>query len=71
MLGAIVLGGLPGAAAGLAGVGALRNLYRAQGVGSPDPAERADAARSLAIGLVGVAIAGYLGYKAFAKESDE
>lgn len=69
VLGAVVLGGLPGAAAGLAGVGALRNLYRSQGLGSADPREQADAARSLAIGLVGVAIAGYLGYKAFTKES--
>jgi len=66
------LGGPPGAMAGLAGVGALRNLYRAQGLGSPDPAEKADAARCVAICVVGFAIAGYLGYKAWgpSKERD-
>lgn len=69
VLGAIVLGGIPGAVAGLASVGAVRNLYRAQGIGSGDASVQSDAARSLAIGLVGVAIAGYLGYKAFTKES--
>jgi len=62
-------GGPLGCVAGLAGVGALRNLYRAQGLGSSDPTEQGDAAKSLAIALVGAAIAGYLGYKAATKES--
>ncbi len=65
-----VLGGPWGAAAGLAGVGTLRNLYRAQGIASSDPVEQSDAARSVALALVGGAIAAYLGYKAFStKES--
>lgn len=66
------LGGPAGAMIGLAGVGAVRNLYRAQGIASSDPAEQGDAARSLAICLVGAAIAGYLGYRVFVrKNSDE
>ena len=65
-----VLGGPGGAAVGLIGVGALRNLYRVQGLSSPDPEVKADAARSLAICLVGGALAGYLGYKIWSKESD-
>jgi hypothetical protein len=62
-------GGPLGCVAGLAGVGALRNLYRVQGLGSSDPAEQGDAAKSLAIALVGGAIAGYLVYKVATKES--
>ncbi len=59
------LGGPLGGVAGLASVGALRNLYRSQGLGSSDPVEQGNAAKSLAIALVGGGIAGYLGYKAF------
>jgi len=65
-----ILGGPWGMAAGLTGVGALRNLYRTQGIASSDPSEQSDAARSAALALVGGAIAVYLGYKAFStKES--
>jgi len=64
-----VLGGPWGVAAGLTGVGAARNLYRAQGIASVDPDERASAAKSIALAVVGFAIAGYLGYKA-CKESE-
>lgn len=60
------LGGL----AGLATVGTIRNLYRSQGIGSSDPAERGDAARSLALGLIGVAIVGVLGYKLYSSSKD-
>lgn len=65
------LGGPFGALAGLTAVGAARNLYRSQGIASSDPAEQGDAARSLAIGVVGLAALGYLGYKIWsAKEGD-
>lgn len=63
-----VLGGPWGIAAGLTGVGAVRNLYRSQGIASSDPDERGDAAKAIALSVVGLAIAGYLGYKAY-KES--
>ena len=66
-----MLGGPLGALAGITGVGAARNLYRSQGIASSDPAEQSDAARSLAIGVVGLAALGYLGYKIWsAKEGD-
>ena len=63
--GAAVLGGPLGALAGLTAIGTARNLYRSQGLGSVDPAERADAARSFALAIVGVAIVGYLGYRIY------
>lgn len=62
------LGGPLGCVAGIAGVGALRNLYRVQGLGSSDPAEQGAAAKSLAICLVGAGITGYLVYKISNKE---
>ncbi len=66
-----VLAGPTGALAGVTAVGAARNLYRSQGIASSDPTEQSDAARSLAIGVVGVAILGYLGYRIWAaKEGD-
>ncbi len=58
-----VLAGPGGAAVGLIGVGALRNLYRAQGLSSPDPEAKGDAAKALALCLVGTALAGYVGYR--------
>lgn len=66
-----VLGGPGGAAVGLIGMGALRNLYRAQGLSSPDPQVKGDAARSLAICVVGFALAGYLGYKIWHSSKDD
>lgn len=66
-----VLAGPGGAAVGLIGVGALRNLYRAQGLSSPDPEVKHDAARSVALFLVGGALAGYLGYKVFTSSKDD
>jgi hypothetical protein len=65
-----VLAGPGGAAVGLIGVGALRNLYRAQGLSSPDPEVKHDAARAVALFLVGGALAGYLGYKIFSSNKD-
>ena len=65
-----VLAGPGGAAVGLIGVGALRNLYRAQGLSSPDPEVKHDAARAVALFLVGGALAGYLGYKVFTSNKD-
>lgn len=56
------LGGPLGAAAGFVATGAVRNLYRAQGIASADPATQNQAARSLAIGVVGLGLAGYLTY---------
>lgn len=66
-----VLAGPLGAIAGLTGVGAARNLYRSQSLASSDPAEQGDAARSLALGVLGVAITGYLGYKIYSSYKDE
>ena len=63
--GAVVLGGPLGALAGLTAIGTARNLYRSQGLGSTDPTEKADAARSFALAVVGVAIVGYLGYRIY------
>lgn len=66
-----VLAGPLGALAGLTGVGAARNLYRSQSLASSDPAEQGDAARSLALGVLGVAITGYLGYKIYSSYKDD
>jgi hypothetical protein len=68
-LGAVLAGPL-GAVAGLAGIGTVRNLYRSQGIASSDPAEQSDAARSLAIGVVGLGIVGFLGYKIWNSNKD-
>lgn len=65
------LAGPLGGLTGLAGVGAARNLYRAQGIASNDPAERGDAARSLALGLIGLGIVGFLGYKIYSSSKDK
>lgn len=62
--------GPAGAAMGLVGVGALRNLYRSQHLASDDPSLRADAARGLALGVVGVGVVGYLAYRIFWKGKD-
>jgi hypothetical protein len=66
-----VLGGPLGGIAGLAGVGTIRNLYRSQGIASSDPAEQGDAARSLALGVIGVAIVGFLGYKIWKSRKED
>lgn len=66
-----VLGGPMGIGIGLAGVGAARNLYRAQGIASSDPAQQGAAARNLALGVVGLGIAGYLAYKLYSKDKDD
>lgn len=66
-----VLAGPLGGLAGLAGVGTLRNLYRSQGIASSDPAEQGDAARSLALGVIGVAIVGFLGYKIWQSQKED
>lgn len=66
-----VLGGPLGALAGLTSVGAARNLYRAQGIASADPTEQGDAARSLALGVIGVAIVGFIGYKIYSSRKDD
>lgn len=56
---------------GLVGVGAIRNLYRAQGIASSDPGEQADAARSVALCVVGFGITGYLAYRIFFAKDDD
>ena len=65
-----ILGGPTGALLGLAGIGAARNLCRAQGIASADPAESGEAVRNLALGVVGLAGAGYLAYRLFFKDED-
>ncbi len=66
-----VLAGPLGALAGLASVGTVRNLYRSQGIASADPTEQGDAARSLALGVIGVAIVGFIGYKIYSSRKDD
>ncbi len=65
-----VLLGPTGAAMGLVSVGAIRNLYRSQHLASDDPQLRSDAARGLALGVVGLGVVGYLAYRCFWKEED-
>lgn len=65
-----LLGGLYGAGAGLFGMGAARNLSRAHGLwASSDAAERGEAAKSATLGVIGLLISGYLGYRAYRKEA--
>lgn len=66
-----VLGGPMGALMGLVGVGAARNLARAQGIASSDPAEQGEAVRNLALAVVGLGGAGYLAYRIFFKDKDD
>lgn len=59
-------GGATGAGAGLLITGGARNLYRAQaGLGSEDGME---SAKSLTLGLLGLAAGGYLVYRCFRKD---
>ena len=61
-----LVGGAWGAAAGVVGVGAVRNLARVRALWqSPVEAERAEATKSATIGIVGVGLAGTLGYQAY------
>jgi len=65
-----LVGGLYGAGAGLFGMGAARNLARAQRLWtSTDAAERGEAAKSATLGALGILIGGYLGYRAYRKEA--
>ena len=64
-----IFGGRSGAAIGLVGVGAIRNLFRAQHLGSNDAALRGDATRSAALCVVGFGVVGYLVYRIL-KEDD-
>lgn len=60
------LGGLQGAGAGFLIAGSARNLYRAQsGLGSTDTGE---SAKSLTLGILGLAAGGYLAYRCFSKK---
>jgi hypothetical protein len=64
-LGAL-LGGAPGAGAGFLVTGSIRNLYRAHaGLGSDDGG---DSAKSLTLGVLGLAAGGYLIYRCFSKK---
>ncbi len=57
------LGGVSGAGAGFLVTGSLRNLYRAHaGLGSDDGGE---SAKSLTLGVLGLAAGGYLIYRCF------
>lgn len=64
------LAGPLGGLAGLTSVGIVRNLYRSQGIASSDPAEQGDAARSLALGVIGLGIVGFIGYKLYTSSKD-
>lgn len=63
------LGGYPGAGAGLFLSGAVRNLYRAQaGLSGSDDSSRGEAAKSLTLGVLGLAAGGYFVYRCFRKD---
>jgi uncharacterized protein HemX len=67
------LGGAPGAGAGFLVTGSLRNLYRAHAGMGDDSGE---SAKSLTLGVLGLAAGGYLIYRCFAakkksKKDDE
>jgi len=55
-----------GAAAGIVGVGAVRNTVRAKnGWADPDPEVRAEAGKSATMAIFGIGIAGMLSYYAW------
>jgi len=63
--GGLVAGPL-GAAAGIVGVGAVRNTVRAKnGWADPDPEVRAEAGKSATMAIFGIGIAGMLSYYAW------
>lgn len=66
-----VLGGPLGIGAGVAAVGAARNIFRSQGIASSDSAQQSESVRSLALGVVGLGIAGYLAYKIYSSKDDD
>lgn len=66
-----VLGGPLGIGAGVAAVGAARNLYRSQGIASADPDQQGESVRCLALGVVGLGIAGYLAYRIYSNDKDD
>ncbi len=66
MVGGGLAGGIWGAAAGVAGMGALRNLVRTKQIfASPDPTLRSEAGKSATMGVFGLGIAAMLGYQAY------
>jgi hypothetical protein len=68
--GGLVAGPL-GAAAGVVGVGAVRNTVRAKnGWADPNPEIRAEAGKSATMAIFGIGIAGMLGYYAWQHRDD-
>lgn len=66
-----LVGGPLGAAAGVAGVGALRNSWRAKdGWADPDPEIRAEAGKSATMAIFGYGISGMLIYQAWKEDDD-
>lgn len=65
VIGALV-GGSMGAAAGVVGVGAARNVVRVKALwNSPNPTDRSEAGKSATMAIFGLGIAGMLGYHAY------
>lgn len=61
-----IAGGAWGAAAGVVGVGAMRNMARVRALwNSPVDAERSEAGKSATMAIFGIGIAGMLGYQAY------
>jgi hypothetical protein len=71
LVGGGLVGGAFGAAAGVVGVGAIRNLLRTKDTWSDsDPAVRVEAGKSATMAIFGLGIAGMLGYHAYKKHEE-
>lgn len=71
LAGGLVAGPL-GAAAGVVGVGAIRNTVRAKGGwADPDPRVRAEAGKSATMAIFGIGITGMLGYYAWQHRGED
>jgi hypothetical protein len=67
-----LLGGLWGAGSGLFFAGAACNAFRARQLFCSDtPGDQAEAIKTTVMTVVGVGLAGYLGYKAHASKKDD
>jgi hypothetical protein len=67
-----VAGGAWGAATGVVGVGAIRNLGRTKALwNSQNPGDRSEAGKSATMGIFGLGIAGMLGYQAYKMKGKE
>lgn len=65
-------GGSMGAAAGVVGVGAARNVLRVRSLwSSPNPSDRSEAGKSATMAIFGIGIAGMLGYHAYQQKQKD